>query len=292
MPAMMDASTPQVWREEGPLGRWLSAWWRPPMLAQAVSLVWSFDGVVHTARERVFPDGAVELIVQLGARHRSVLDDGFRNGYPALCFSGLRSAPEVVEAPEGRTVVVGVRLTPLGAQAVLRGAHTEAGNLTLDLEAALGAAARELADALADARGPVAQLQAAARWVAARCRAAPPADPSVAWVCAQIECSRGRVPIGALCERAGLSPTRLPARFKAQVGVTPKHYARIARFRHALELLGHAPAAPSLAAVAADAGYADQPHFNAEFRAFAGMSPGAYLQARRYPNSPSLAEGG
>lgn len=286
----MDAGTPQLFTEDGPLGRWVAAQWRPPGLAHAVKMLWTFDGAVALARERVFPDGAVQLIVHLGARYRSALDDGFRDGYPPLCLSGLRLAPEVVEAPPGRTSVIGLLLTPLGAQAVLRGAHTEACGLTVDLEDALGPAARSLADALAEARGPMQQLQAAARWLAARLRQAPPPDAAIAWVCRQIEASRGRVPIGALCERSGLSPTWLPARFRAQVGVTPKHFARIARFRHALELLTRDAAAPSLAQVAADAGYADQPHFTAEFRAFAGMSPSTYLRALRYPNSPSLAE--
>jgi AraC-like DNA-binding protein len=288
----MDLAAPQLWSEDGPLGRWTSAQWQPPALAHAVSRLWTFDGALSLARERVFPDGAVELIVHLGARYRSVLDDAHRDGYPTLCFNGLRSAAEVIEAPPGRTEVIGLRLTPLGAHALLRGAHTEACDRTLDLQDVLGPMARALADALADARGPLQQLRAAARWVAAQLRDAPPADPAIAWVCAQIEASRGRMPIGRLCERAGLSATRLPARFRSQVGVTPKHFARIARFRHALELLGHEAGALPLAALAAEAGYADQPHFNAEFREMAGMSPGAYLHARRYPHSVSLAETG
>ncbi|MFZ5544560.1 MAG: helix-turn-helix domain-containing protein [Pseudomonadota bacterium] len=282
--------TPQVWHEDGPLGRWVSAQWRPGALAHVVSLLWSFDGALNMARERVFPDGSVELIVHLGARYRSVLDDRHRDGYPTLCFTGLRMQPEVVQAPAGRTTVVGVRLTPLGAQALLRGAHTEACGLTLDLHDVLGPMARALADALADARGPLGQLRAAARWVAARLREAAPVDPAVRWVYEQIMATRGCAPIGTLCERAGVSPTKLPARFRALVGVTPKQFARIARFRHALALLGAPSASPLLADVAAQAGYVDQPHFNAEFRALAGMSPGAYLHALRYPNSASLAE--
>jgi AraC-like DNA-binding protein len=287
----MDAAMPQVWSEDGALGRWTSAHWRPPALAHAVKNLWTFDGALNLARERVFPDGTVQLIVQLGARYRSVIEDNYLDGFPALCINGLRSTPELIEAPPGRTVVIGLNLTPLGAHALLRGAHAEACDKTLDLEDVLGPIARALADALDDARSPVEQLKAAARWIATRLHDAPPVDPGIEWVCAQIESTRGRVPIGRLCERAGLSPTRLPARFRAQVGVTPKHFARIARFRHALELLS-GDAAPSLAALALDAGYADQPHFNAEFRAMAGMSPGAYLHARRYPNSASLAEPG
>ena len=45
-----------------------------------------------------------------------------------------------------------------------------------------------------------------------------------------------------------------------------------------------------LVAIAAQAGYYDQPHMNAEFRNHAGMTPHAFRRAQRYPNSTSLAE--
>jgi len=280
---------PTVHQEDGPLGRWLCADWQPPALAAYLSRIWYFDGLLTLARERVFPDGAVELIVHLGRRYRSVLDDRHAGGFPALCLAGLRLSAEVIEAPQGQTTVLGVRLTPLGAHALLRGAQTEACGQTLDLEDALGAAARQLADAVDDVADPAARVLAAGRWVAARLRAAPPPDPLVAWICRRIEATQGRATMRSLCEQAGVSPTRLPARFRAQVGVTPKHFARMARFRHALARLGSGDP-PPLAELAFDAGYADQPHFQAEFRSFAGMTPGDYLQARRFPNTVSLAE--
>ncbi len=288
----MDAAVrtlPTVFSEDGPLGRWLCADWQPPSLAAHLSRIWYFDGVLTLARERVFPDGAVELIVHLGRRYRSVLDDRHAQGFPALCLAGLRLSAEVIEAPQGRTTVLGVRLTPLGAHALLRGAQTEACGCTLDLEEALGAAARELADAVDEESDPVARVLAAGRWVATRLREAPLPDPLIAWICRRITETQGRVAMRTLCEQAGVSPTRLPARFRAQVGVTPKHFARMARFRHALARLG-SDEPPPLAELALEAGYADQPHFQAEFRGFAGLTPGEYLQARRYPNTVSLAE--
>lgn len=46
----------------------------------------------------------------------------------------------------------------------------------------------------------------------------------------------------------------------------------------------------SLAAAAHDAGYYDQPHMTAEFRAISGFTPGEFLASARYPNSASVAE--
>jgi transcriptional regulator GlxA family with amidase domain len=45
-----------------------------------------------------------------------------------------------------------------------------------------------------------------------------------------------------------------------------------------------------LVRVAAEAGYYDQPHMNAEFRALARLTPRQLLSATRYPSSTSLAE--
>jgi AraC-like DNA-binding protein len=110
----------------------------------------------------------------------------------------------------------------------------------------------------------------------------------VAWTARQIEAHAGAVSITALQQHTGWSKTRLTSTFEQQIGVTPKRYARIHRFRRALQLV-HEGTLP-LAQIALTAGYYDQPHFNAEFRALSGFSPTEFLAARRYPGSGSLAE--
>ncbi|MGH7580417.1 MAG: helix-turn-helix domain-containing protein, partial [Gemmatimonadales bacterium] len=59
-------------------------------------------------------------------------------------------------------------------------------------------------------------------------------------------------------------------------------------FHHVAAML-QAGAGP-LVGVALAAGYYDQPHMNAEFRALAGLTPRDFLLATRYPRSMSLAE--
>src|SRR5919109_3617034 len=54
-------------------------------------------------------------------------------------------------------------------------------------------------------------------------------------------------------------------------------YARIVRSRRALTLLHER--AGSLARVAAEAGYYDQPHMNLDFQALGGLAPGGFLAA-------------
>jgi AraC-like DNA-binding protein len=113
-------------------------------------------------------------------------------------------------------------------------------------------------------------------------------NPAAHFVARGIAAARGNQSIRRLRDQASLSSERLTSLFRQQVGVTPKRYARIHRFHHTLTLLA-GPVA-SLAQVAMRAGYYDQPHMNAEFRALAGLTPGQFVAATRFPESLSLPE--
>ena len=164
------------------------------------------------------------------------------------------------------------------------------GSKAQDLREVAGRAAEELVARCHGAASPEEILRGAASWVAARVAGAPRADPAIAWTAAEIARHAGAVPIAALRERTGLTRTRLATRFREQVGVSPKHYARLLRFQRVLSRLRAGPG--NLAEIALDAGYYDQPHMNGEFRALSGFSPREFLAGRHYPGSASLAEPG
>ena len=90
-------------------------------------------------------------------------------------------------------------------------------------------------------------------------------------------------------ESASGSASRLSGAFTDTFGLGPKRFARIVRFRNALDRL--ASLGDRFTGVASEAGYYDQAHFNAEFKVHAGMTPSQFLAAQRYPGAPSLAEG-
>ncbi|MET8168810.1 helix-turn-helix domain-containing protein [Streptomyces sp. NPDC005329] len=98
-------------------------------------------------------------------------------------------------------------------------------------------------------------------------------DPEVAHVWRRTVAGSGRVRIDGLAE---WSRKRLWARFRAQLGVTPKRAAQLVRFDRAAHLLaaGLAPAG-----VAAESGYVDQSHLHRDVKAFTGLTPTAIAAA-------------
>lgn len=280
--------TPSIERHDSDLGRWTLARWTPPGLEGVVEGIWYFEGILTHLRERHFPSGRGEIIVHLGPLYRRV--EPVETGtFPAVCVSGLLLGPEVIEAPPGSTAVLGIRLHPVGAYRVLGHTLEPLTGITVDLQDLAAPDARQLLDRCGAAEGADARLRAAAAWVAERVRRGPGPDPAVDWMVRALEERHGRVPVGGLAGQVGWSRTRLTQTFRRHVGVTPKHFARILRFRRALELV-QTPDSP-LSEVALDAGYYDQSHFNAEFREMSGVTPSAFRDARHFPESPSLAEG-
>ncbi|HEU4473626.1 MAG TPA: AraC family transcriptional regulator [Gemmatimonadales bacterium] len=274
------------------LGRWTHTGWTPGPghpLEWAVDRVWDFHGMAAAPQERVFPNGHLELIVQLDDRYLDVTASG-AVPTPAACVTGIFSHSAVVQAPRRPCRVLGVRLRPAGAWALLGHPLWQLAELTADLGDLLGPVGGELAERCHGADGGIERVRRAVAWLGARLAQpdVPRVDPAVQWVARRIAESGGTRAIGALRAETGLTDARLISLFREQVGVTPKRLARIHRFDRALGLLtrGH----DNLATVAQRAGYFDQPHMNAEFREMAGLTPRGFLAATRYPNSLSLPE--
>jgi AraC-like DNA-binding protein len=274
------------------LGRWTHTGWRPgpgDPLQWAVDRVWDFDGMAAQPQERVFPNGHLELIVQLDDRYLDVTGAG-GVPTPAACVTGIFSRSSVVQAPRRPCRVLGVRLRPAGAWALLAHPLCQLAELTADLRDLLGQAGDELAERCHEAGSGMERVRRAVAWLGGQLRRPDTRsmDPAAHWVARRIADTGGTRPIAMLRAQTGLTDARLISLFREQVGVTPKRLARIHRFDCALTLLTGEGA--TLAGVAQRAGYFDQPHMNAEFREMAGLTPREFLAATRYPNSLSLPE--
>jgi AraC-like DNA-binding protein len=96
----------------------------------------------------------------------------------------------------------------------------------------------------------------------------------IAGVAHWISANGGRLPLSALGGRAGVSRQYFARVFHDRVGLTPKLYSRLARFKAGLAVLSNANI--SWAQTALELGYSDQSHMIAEFKEFSGRTPASF----------------
>ena len=99
-------------------------------------------------------------------------------------------------------------------------------------------------------------------------------------VAAFIVSQGGQVRVDDLAFDAGMSARQLRRLFLEQLGLSPKHFCRVIRFRHSLARL-RASQLGDFTRVALDSGYYDQAHFINEFREFSGYTPSDFAALAR-----------
>jgi len=87
--------------------------------------------------------------------------------------------------------------------------------------------------------------------------------------------------VDGLAQQLGVSRQHLALQFRQQVGISPKLFARICRFRAVSHGLTSLAGQQDWAQVALQYGYFDQSHLIHDFQEFARSSPEAWLTGRR-----------
>ncbi|MFB7047234.1 helix-turn-helix domain-containing protein [Streptomyces microflavus] len=205
---------------------------------------------------------------------------GVDDGSPVTRFDSVAGGlmrRSVAIHHDGRQHGVQVSLTPLGARAVYGVPAGELAHRLVPLDELLGALGVELVDRLRAATTWAARfavldellLRAVGRGDGDRLY---PVRPEVAQAWRRLVVARGRVQVGAVATELGWSRRYLTERFRGEVGLSPKTFARVLRFEHAHDLAtAHDPL--PWADVATVAGYADQAHLVRDWREFTGRSP-------------------
>jgi len=242
-------------------------------LSSFVESLWCSDGCAGGShRERVLPNGRFQIVIDLSSGPGAVI--------------GMRSRCIVIE-PGAIAPVVGVVFRPGGARGFFQTAASDFYNQIVPLDGAWGRGLPELRERLREEVNETVKLrllETALReivWRSSDGRFA--LHESVRYALSQFR----RVPhirtVADVSRGAALSRRRLGQLFREQIGMTPKLYCRLTRFRKVVRQLA-AGGSINWAGLALAGGYVDQAHLAHEFRDFSGLSPSAYLAALR----PSL----
>jgi AraC-like DNA-binding protein len=236
--------------------------------------------VAEAQRRRELPSRHINLMISFGDPLRLVDGDTGRVRRVESFVSGVQTESALTERL-GRQHGMHVELSPLAARALFGLPMDALANALVDLPTIWGRDADSLIERLAYAtcwpdRFAILQAASAVRIAGGR---AP--TPAVAWAWQTMRATNGSVRVHRLVQESGMSHRHFVARFRSEIGVTPKEMARVLRFEHSVHLLQHTSA--SLAEIAAVAGFCDQSHLNREFNALAGCSPQELVGDRPLP---------
>jgi AraC-like DNA-binding protein len=238
---------------------------RTASTASAVSALFVHD-FDRDGRRLSIPRPELQLVVRFGPSARGGLDVHAFGGRQKVHRKFIRRGQRSVTA----RLQLGVPQAVLGVPASAMAERIVA------LEDLWGdVATRRLCARLADARDTVDAAAILERAIAERLAAAegPPARAQLALAAADRLTSAN---VNVVAADLGVSERHLRRVFRETVGVSPKAFARLTRFHRAL-YAARQDARAGWASIAAAAGYYDQAHLIAEFRAIAGVTPRALL---------------
>ncbi len=264
-----------------PPGAWLAPgyaeWAPPPALRAEVACLWTGLTLEPAGRASqagqaapaggaglVLPDACSDLIWEQGV---------------GCYIAGPDTGPARPMTKAG-TVIVGVRFRSCAGGRVLGTPLSEIINQRVPLADLLPAAARQLPATLDPGQAAGRVLDITGTLIADG-----DPDPAMTRAAALLRDPAARTE--AVAAEVGLSERQFRRRCQATAGYGPKTLQRVLRFQRFVRLLDAAAAPPDLAAVAAQAGYADQAHLTRECSGLSGLTPANLARVRRaWPGEP------
>jgi AraC-like DNA-binding protein len=244
---------------------------------ESVGFLWlSQEYTQPHAAERLLPTGGMSLVFSLDP-----------HGQIGGIVSGARSASIILDTSKPLSLI-GVSFTPGAGFPFFDLPAGELQDQAIPLEAIWGQGALALHEQLLEAVNPAKKLQVLESALQDRLHGAPSGLPAVRYAVNLFQDAAKSCSIGAVIERTGLTAGRFIKAFRDEVGLTPKVFSRIARFRRVVGALDSS-ASLNWSGIAAHCGYFDQAHFIHDFRAFAGVTPSDYLRNRTSTNHIRIA---
>lgn len=218
-----------------------------------------------TVSHRVLPDGCMDVLFDFSPSSRQ----------QAVVVGTMTQAMLVRRS--GTMDLLGVRFRPGGLAAFLSCEAAELTDGRTELTHFWGAVAAELWEQLAES-APAQRLRRLRKFLEARVTGR--RDPFVRHCVERIQAAGGDLRLAHVETSTGLTLRQIERKFARQVGISPKTFARVMRFSAATTAAERSPV-PDWGRIAAEFGFADQPHLTREFKSICGLTPTSYHDEMR-----------
>ncbi len=253
-----------------------------PPLSQFVENMWLVEGfATDYTREKILPDGAIELIIDLDTQPKSIFADEASESFRTVkkaWISGERTRYIVIGA-ESNQSMVGIRFRPGGAYPFFGFPISELSESVTELDLIWGSLVDEIRDQLLGIKNPDERLLRLESFLLCQARRSLEANRLITFAVHQLQHSPQFLAIRDLASTIGITQKHLISQFEKVVGLRPKSFARVCKFQKVINLIEQEKQIEWVA-IASDCGYYDQAHFIHEFQTFSGLNPSTYLTQR------------
>ena len=230
-----------------------------PFLSQYIETYWSsIDFAEKEVCRRVLPDGCVDIIFSF---HRQSLP---------YIVGTMTTFLEVEYLGEVR--FIGIRFKPGGITAFIRVPVNEFTDSRVELFSTESVFDKSFSEDILWERSTTDIISFVDNYLLSRLPKLSLLDERVDYAVSLIKQGKGNIPIPLIAEQACLSKRQFERRFLAGIGISPKAFSRIIKFKNTHHLL-KSGANQSLFDLAVDCGYYDHAHLIKEFKRLSGSLP-------------------
>jgi AraC-like DNA-binding protein len=238
-----------------------------------------------TQQELLLPDGYSEIVFKLDAAfERWQIGQPDRRAVMSESYLIGGRSQSVLTRNLGAVRLAGAKLDSRLLRAIIGTPLSEFRDSTLTLGEVGTKPLLDLDESIHDRRSPEDIKTDLDRFFLRALSRSSPEEPMVGALLQRIARSRGTLSIMEWLHAEHIDSRTLERRFCASMGMVPKQYARIVRFKHSYR--GLMADEPSTAARRTHLDpYYDQSHFIREFRRYLGTTPTARLSGRMLPET-------
>ena len=257
----------------------------PKILEKYVVRYWVLDVINPTPNEsvnKIIPEGLFEIVVN----YKDDYFDKSNNGekIPKSFVNGPFNKYRIFET-KGDIGIFAIDFTPVGWHALTgyegvefteKVIHTSLLNKTI----------KDFSARLIEASSNMERVKLCNSFLIKLVRKQNDFDFRMERVENEIKLNNGNVNIHELSKKHFCSVSKLERNFKKVIGLTPKKYAKLMRFRTILDL----GLVKDWSDFVVDLGFYDQAHFIKEFKSYIGETPQKYFQTKQLRNKPLMPD--
>lgn len=243
-------------------------------LADFVKCYWTLTAPASEERQRIVPDGCMEMIFHCGDLYRQFLPDGSSVIQPSAFVFGQITQPLEI-APMGNTNIFAVRFHPNGFIPFATISIKQMENKTTDLSTLFGDSGRDVCEMVMKDIDTSQRISIIESFLLAQLQLQETTDRIAALSVQTLLALNGQLSVDELADQVQINRRQLERKFATVIGMSPKQLAKIMRLQATLKMMEERRF-DSLTELAYENGYFDQAHFIKDFKEFTGVTPSEF----------------